>query len=58
LAQLWGICGGIRTHFGHFGGNNGRKEKSAVKLYTWILKADIRNRKEDVPILTHPPVSI
>jgi hypothetical protein len=30
------------------------KEKSAVKLYTGILKADIRNKKEDVPILTHP----
>jgi len=32
------------------------KEKSAVKLYTGILKADIRNKKEDVPILTHPHI--
>ena len=31
---------------------------SAVRHYTWLLIADDRNQKEDVTILTYPPLEI
>jgi hypothetical protein len=29
-------------------------KKASITNYTWLLMADDRNRKEDVPIMTHP----
>ena len=47
--------GAIRTRYSLSDNNNGGKQKKAsITNYTWLLMADDRNRKEDVPILTHP----